>query len=159
MIGARSPVVAPAVRAATPLAAVVGVYLLFAGHNRPGGGFAAGLVIGAVVVLRAIAGIQRPANATVLVTAGTIVVLAVAIAPVVTGGTLLDQQVWSFEAPLLGTIKTGSALPFDIGVTAIVVGLLVALLEGLAPAFLDQPRLAGADRSTESAPPDERADR
>ncbi len=33
---------------------------------------------------------------------------------------------------MLGTVKSGTALPFDIAVTAIVVGLILALLDGLA---------------------------
>jgi multisubunit Na+/H+ antiporter MnhB subunit len=41
-----------AVRAITPIALVVAAYALFAGHNQPGGGFAAGLMLGAIVVLR-----------------------------------------------------------------------------------------------------------
>ena len=56
MIRGRSPVVRSAIRAASPLALLVAAFLFFAGHNQPGGGFAAGLVIGAVVALRTVAG-------------------------------------------------------------------------------------------------------
>lgn len=131
MIASRSPIVGLGVRAATPLALVVGTYLLFAGHNNPGGGFAAGLVYGAVVTLRTVAGMQRPSHATALISAGIITVCAVAVAPLVWGNTFLDQEIVSTTLPLLGKVKTGSALPFDIGVTAIVVGLVIALLDGL----------------------------
>ena len=62
MIPARSPVVQAGIRTASPLALTVAAYLFFAGHNQPGGGFAAGLVIGAVVALRAVAGLPRPAR-------------------------------------------------------------------------------------------------
>ena len=64
MIRGRSPVARAAIRAASPLAMLVGAYLFFAGHNRPGGGFAAGLVVGAVVALRMIVGLPRPRDAT-----------------------------------------------------------------------------------------------
>ena len=131
MIASRSPIVGLGVRAATPLALVVGTYLLFAGHNNPGGGFAAGLVYGAVVTLRTVAGMQRPSHATPLISAGIITVCAVAVAPLLWGNTFLDQEIVSTTLPLLGKVKTGSALPFDIGVTAIVVGLVIALLDGL----------------------------
>ena len=40
MIGTRSPIVRLAIQATSPLALVVATYLFFAGHNRPGGGFA-----------------------------------------------------------------------------------------------------------------------
>lgn len=132
MIGSRSPIVHLGIRAASPLAIVVGIYLLFAGHNRPGGGFAAGLVFGAVVTLRTVAGLQRPTHASGLIAAGITIVAAVAAAPLLWGDALLDQKVISADLPLFGVVKSGSALVFDIGVTAIVVGLVIALLDGLS---------------------------
>lgn len=132
MVADRSPVAEVAIRAATPLAILVGVYLLFAGHNNPGGGFAAGLVFGAVVTLRTLTGIQRPVGAMALITFGMLVVCGVAVAPLLFGNAFLDQVVISADAPVLGKIKSGSALPFDIGVTAIVVGLNLALLDGMS---------------------------
>jgi multisubunit Na+/H+ antiporter MnhB subunit len=137
MIASRSPIVRLGIRAASPLAIIVGLYLLFAGHNNPGGGFAAGLVFGAVVTLRTVAGLQRPTHATGLIAAGMLLVAAVAVAPLLWGDPLLDQKVVSLDVPLLGKIKSGSALPFDIGVTAIVVGLVIALLDGLSATALD----------------------
>ena len=139
MIGSRSPIVRLGIRAATPLALVVGTYLLFAGHNNPGGGFAAGLVYGAIITLRTVAGMQRPTHATGVITAGLATVAAVALAPLIFGNELLDQEIVSATLPLLGKVKTGSALPFDIGVAAIVVGLVIALLDGLGATELDEP--------------------
>ncbi|MGH1490891.1 MAG: MnhB domain-containing protein [Acidimicrobiales bacterium] len=153
MIAGRSPVVQLAVRAASPLAILVGVYLLFAGHNNPGGGFAAGLVFGAVVTLRTIAGLQRPTHGTGLVASGMMIVILVAIAPLLWGGIFLDQQVGSIELPLLGKIKSGSALPFDIGVTAIVVGLIVALLDGLSAVSLAEGTSSTAEPEESGAQP------
>jgi multicomponent Na+:H+ antiporter subunit B len=65
----------------------------------------------------------------------------VAIAPVLWGDPLLDQVVVTWDVPVLGTVKTGTALLFDLGVVAIVVGLIVALLDGLdAPSLVDGSR-------------------
>ena len=140
MIASHSPIARLGVRAASPLAIIVGVYLLFAGHNSPGGGFAAGLVFGAVVALRTVAGLQRPTHARELIAGGVLVTSAVAILPLFVGNALLDQEVVSATLPVLGKIKSGSALPFDIGVTAIVVGLIIALLDGLgAPELATEP--------------------
>ncbi len=147
MIAAHSPIVRLGIRAASPLAILVGVYLLFAGHNQPGGGFAAGLVFGAVAALRTVAGLQRPINTGALVAAGTALVAVVAVAPLLWGDPMLDQQIVSAEIPLLGKVKTGSALPFDIGVTAIVVGLVLAVLDGLGARELAEtsvPKPGGA---------------
>ena len=139
MIASRSPIVRQGIRAASPVALVVGLYLLFAGHNNPGGGFAAGLVFGAVVTLRTVAGLQRPSHGLGFIWSGMAIVIFVAAAPLLGGDVLLDQKVVSADLPIFGKIKSGSALPFDIGVTAIVVGLVVALLDGLSASSLDEP--------------------
>lgn len=131
MIAGRSPIVQTGVRAASPLALVVATFLFFAGHNRPGGGFAAGLVLGAVVALRTVAGMSRPRDAVSLLAAGGLVAAVVGIAPMLWGNVVLDQVVVDVELPLLGVVKTGTALLFDAGVTLIVVGLVVAVLNGL----------------------------
>ena len=134
MIDGLSPILRLGIRAASPFATVVGCYLLFAGHNYPGGGFAAGLVFGAVLALWTIAGIHKPAYGVTLVAAGALVVSGTALVPLLWGGVLFDQQVLSLEVPLLGKVKAGSALVFDIGVAAIVVGTVIAVLDGLGAA-------------------------
>jgi multicomponent Na+:H+ antiporter subunit A len=109
----------------------VAVYLFFAGHNRPGGGFAAGLVLGAVVALRTVAGLQRPIHAVGLLAGGGLVAAMVSVAPVVFGDALMNQAVVEATLPVIGKVKTGTAALFDAGVTAIVLGLVVAVLDGL----------------------------
>ncbi len=131
MIATRSPIVQLGIRAASPIALVVAVFLFFAGHNRPGGGFSAGLVLGAVVALRTVAGMSRPIRAVPLLTAGGLLAGAVAFLPMLWGDPLLDQVVVERSIPVLGAVKTGTALAFDAGVTMIVVGLVVAVLDGL----------------------------
>ena len=141
MIARTSPIVRLSVRAITPIALLIAAYVLFAGHNQPGGGFAAGLLLGAVIVLRTVAGLQQPRHAVVFLAVGGIVVGLEAIAPMLWGEPLLDQVVLSWELPLLGTVKTGSALVFDLGVVAVVVGLILALLDGFdAGSLVDRGR-------------------
>ncbi|MDH4277474.1 MAG: hypothetical protein OEW83_05260 [Acidimicrobiia bacterium] len=132
MIRHLSPMTRISVKLVTPPALLVGVYLLFAGHNNPGGGFAAGLVFGAVLILRTLAEVQEPRHAREIVAFGLFAAVAVAIAPALAGGVLFDQVIGEIEVPVLGKVKGGTALPFDIAVAAIVVGLVVALLDGLA---------------------------
>ena len=138
MIATRSPIARLGIQAASPLAIMAGVYLLFAGHNQPGGGFAAGLVFGAVVALRTVTGLQSPIGANTLIAVGVAIICLTAAAPLFFGHELLDQKIVSTELPLLGKVKTGSALPFDIGVAAVVVGLIIALLDGLGATQLAQ---------------------
>jgi len=135
---------------------VVAGYLFFAGHNRPGGGFAAGLVLGAVVALRVVVGLQRPRHALALMAAGGVLVATEALAPLLAGQPLLDQVVWEATVPVLGKVKAGSALVFDLGVTVIVLGLVTAVLDGLGAGELaDPPELPPAPprRSASGAEP------
>ncbi len=158
MISRTPPIVALAVRAVTPIAIVVAAYVLFAGHNQPGGGFAAGLMLGAIIVLRTVAGIQQPRHAAIWLSAGGVIAGLVAIGPLLWGEPLLDQVVVTWEAPVLGTVKTGSALLFDLGVVAIVVGLILALLDGLdSTSLVDRGRTpaVASVRSGETENPDD----
>lgn len=150
MITTRSPVARLGVQVASPLALMTGLYLLFAGHNQPGGGFSAGLVFGAVVALRSVTGLQRPNGATALIVIGLIAICAIAVVPLVGGNPLLDQQIVSADLPVLGKLKSGTALIFDLGVTAIVVGLIISVLDGLGAADLAKTArpVAATRRST-----------
>jgi len=141
VIARTSPIVMLAVRAVTPIALLIAAYVLFVGHNQPGGGFAAGLMLGAVLVLRTVAGLQRPTHAAVLLAVGGIIVGLVALAPLLWGEPLLDQVVVTWDVPVLGRVKSGSALVFDLGVVGIVVGLVLALLDGFgAETLVDRVR-------------------
>lgn len=150
MIDARSPIVVLGIRAASPLAILIAVFLFFAGHNRPGGGFAAGLMLGAVIALRTVAGLQKPVRPMVLLGAGAFIAGAVALGPVVAGELLLNQVIVERELPLLGKVKSGTAAVFDLGVTLIVVGLVFAVLDGLGATRMDRPGSA-TERRTESS--------
>jgi multisubunit Na+/H+ antiporter MnhB subunit len=141
MIARTSPIVSLAVRAVTPIALVVAAYALFAGHNQPGGGFAAGLMLGAIIVLRTVAGLQQPRHALIWLSVGGVIAGLAAIAPLLWGEPMLDQVVVTWDVPVLGVVKSGSALIFDLGVVAIVVGLVIALLDGLdAASLVDRSR-------------------
>lgn len=140
MIAGRSLVVRTGVQLASPLAVVVAVYLFFAGHNQPGGGFAAGLVFGAVVALRMVVGLPTVGSPVALLAAGGVIAGLVAVAPIVAGDVLLDQIVVDAELPLLGKVKAGTALVFDLGVTLVVVGLMACVLDALGAAGLGRER-------------------
>jgi multicomponent Na+:H+ antiporter subunit A len=131
------------------MAIVLAAYLFFAGHNQPGGGFAAGLVLGAVVWIRSIAGLRTWGGAVPLLAGGGVLIVLVSIAPMFFGRVLLDQAILEFELPLLGKVKTGTAALFDAGVTAIVVGLVVVVFDALAE--LDGPSDASADAPADAA--------
>lgn len=117
------------------------LYLLFAGHNQPGGGFVGGLVAGAAISLRYVAGgieeVRRTSRVRPWTILGTGVVVAVstALVPVVVGAPVLDAGYSAPEIEVLGKISLSSALVFDIGVYLCVVGLVLMVFEAFGDAF------------------------
>lgn len=134
MIADRSLVVQDGIRLASPLAIVVATVLFFAGHNQPGGGFAGGLVLGAVTALRSATGLSVPQHPIRMMSIGGVIIGFVALAPLVVGDVVLDQYVWETTVPVLGKVKAGTALIFDTGVVLVVVGLILAMLDALSMA-------------------------
>ncbi|HSJ27561.1 MAG TPA: MnhB domain-containing protein [Acidimicrobiia bacterium] len=116
---------------------VFSLFLLFSGHNAPGGGFIAGLVAAIAVVLRFIAGGRQwvqdvlPARPEVLLGVGLAIALGTGVLGWVWGGSFLESTKWEMDLPILGLVKATSALPFDIGVFIVVVGLATAMLSAL----------------------------
>lgn len=111
------------------------IYLLFAGHNQPGGGFAGGLVAGAAIALRYVAGgIEEVRGLTrfkpwTILGAGLLIDTLTAAIPLVLGEPVLDAGDLSLDIDGLGTVKATSGLPFDIGVYLVVVGLVLMVFE------------------------------
>lgn len=113
---------------------VFALFLLFTGHNAPGGGFVAGLVAGIALVLRFVAsgnhGITEvlPAPPEVLLGVGLGTALATGTGGWLWGTGFLQSTKVEMVLPVLGTVKATSALPFDIGVFIVVIGLTSALI-------------------------------
>lgn len=111
------------------------IFLLFAGHNQPGGGFVGGLVAGASVALRYAAGgidevraLSRFRPWTIL-GSGLLLSAAVAVMPLLSGDEVLVASAVRWEVPLLGGVSVASTLLFDIGVYLLVVGLVLMVFE------------------------------
>jgi multicomponent Na+:H+ antiporter subunit A len=133
----RSIVFEVVTRLLCPTIMVFSLFLLFSGHNNPGGGFAAGLVTGLALLVRYLAGGRyeldeaAPIDAGVLVGTGLTIATASGLAPLLFGGTILQSAVFDLHLPLLGKVHVVTSLLFDIGVYLVVVGLMLDLLRSL----------------------------
>jgi multicomponent Na+:H+ antiporter subunit A len=120
---------------------VFSIYLLFSGHNNPGGGFAAGLVTGLALVVRYLAGGRyeldeaAPVDAGALMGTGLFISAASGLAPLAFGGAVLQSAVVDLHLPLLGTLHLVTSVFFDVGVYVLVVGLVLDLLRSLGSAI------------------------
>ena len=131
---------------------VLSIYLLFAGHNLPGGGFAGGLVAGLALVARYLAGGRYELSAAVPVGAGAVLGTGIAIAattalaPLFFGADALTSTYWEAEVWLLGEVEFVTSTIFDIGVYLVVVGLVLDVLRSLG-AEVDRQGDDAADRA------------
>jgi multicomponent Na+:H+ antiporter subunit A len=131
-------------------AIIVSIYLLFAGHNLPGGGFAGGLLAGLALVARYLAGGRYELGEAVPIDPGKLLglgmVLAVgsAVVPLFVTGTPLQSAYFEADLPLLGHLSFGTSSIFDIGVYLVVIGLSLDILRSLGSEIdrqseLDEP--------------------
>ncbi|MEL5991106.1 Na+/H+ antiporter subunit A [Microbacterium phosphatis] len=134
---------------------VVSIYLLFAGHNLPGGGFAGGLVAGMALVMRYIAGgryelgVAAPTDAGWLLGSGMILAVSTTLVPLVLGADPLTRAVWEADLPILGHVEFVTSTIFDIGVYLVVIGLVLDVLRSLG-AEVDRQMKGEDERFTAS---------
>ena len=123
-----------------PLLLLFSLFLLFRGHNEPGGGFIAGLVAAAAVVLYLfsmdIASARQVLRVDPRSLLGSGMSLAVlsGVPGVFRGQPFFTAQWWEVTVPGIGMVKLSSVLLFDIGVYLVVVGAVLTIMLTLAEA-------------------------
>ena len=116
---------------------IVSLYVLFAGHNLPGGGFAGGLIAGMALVMRYVAGgryelgAAAPTDAGRLLGVGMSIAVACAIVPLLFGAPPLTSFFFEATLPVLGHVEFVTSTLFDIGVYLVVIGLVLDVLRSL----------------------------
>ncbi len=140
MIRPRSLILQTMARLLLPLQLLFSVFMLLRGHDLPGGGFIAGLVASAGFVLflfafgipatRALLGVD-PRSVT---GAGLLLAVASALLGLLRGQPAFTAQWWEPAIPLIGTVKIGSPVIFDVGVYLTVIGALLTIVVSLAEA-------------------------
>ncbi|CAN5450566.1 hypothetical protein BH10ACT1_BH10ACT1_32270 [soil metagenome] len=130
----RSFILDVVVRVVFHSALMLGLFLLFTGHNRPGGGFVGGLVASAALALRYVAGgideVREvlPVRAWTILGLGLSTATASALVPLLAGRQLLEHFKGDLDLGPLGVAHYNTALAFDIGVALVVIGMTLMLL-------------------------------
>ncbi|SCG52508.1 Na+/H+ antiporter subunit A [Micromonospora halophytica] len=128
-------------------------FLLFSGHNAPGGGFSGGLVAGLALALRYLAGGRyeladsAPVGAGPVLGAGLAISVGSGVVGLLVTGTVLESTKVDLPLPGLGGPYLVTSLFFDVGVYLVVVGLVLDILRSLG---------AEVDRHIEAAGRSER---
>lgn len=121
-----------------PLAVMVAVFFFLRGHNEPGGGFVAGLVLSVALLLQyIISGTQWVEAHLYLrlrrwIAVGLLLVLATGLGPLLFGYPFLTSHTAHWTLPLIGDIHVASATFFDLGVFSLVVGSTMMILTSIA---------------------------
>ncbi|HEY8606487.1 MAG TPA: monovalent cation/H+ antiporter subunit A [Noviherbaspirillum sp.] len=131
-----------------PFMVVVTAYFFMRGHNLPGGGFVAGLIFAAALIVQyMIAGTVwvethirlRPHR---WIGYGLLVALCTGLGALLFGYPFLTSHTAHLHLPLLGEVHVPSAFAFDLGVFAVVVGSTMLILVGLAHQSIRSHRIA-----------------
>ncbi len=143
-----------------PVLAAAAAFLLLRGHDLPGGGFVAGITMAVAFIL------QYMARGTVWVEArlrvlpvrwmgiGLLLAVGTGTAASLYGRPFLSSSFSYLDIPLLGAVPLSSALVFDIGVFALVVGATVLMLIAIAHQSVRSHRMPsgrGTARSSSTA--------
>jgi multicomponent K+:H+ antiporter subunit A len=125
-----------ATRVLLPIALTVGIYIFLRGHNQPGGGFIAGLIVSIALIMQymasgyAWAAARSRLDAQTMIGAGVLIAGFTGFASFVFDSSFLTSTYDYWTWPVVGTFEVASAVAFDIGVFLAVVGtVLLALFQ------------------------------
>ena len=125
------------VRLILPIAVLVALHLFLRGHNEPGGGFVAALVMAIAFIAQYMVGgtewVEDRTNLRPVLWMATGLLLAVVtgLGSLVVGHPFMTSHAWHFELPAVGAVHLPSATFFDLGVFAVVLGAVLLLLTAL----------------------------
>lgn len=110
------------------------VYLFFAGHNSPGGGFVGGLVLAAAFLLLFIVydmeTIQKaiPLDFKKVAALGAFLAVGTGLGALLFGAPFITQAFGHFHVPFFGEVELATVTIFESGVALTVVGVVVTIL-------------------------------
>ncbi|HYE40738.1 MAG TPA: hydrogen gas-evolving membrane-bound hydrogenase subunit E, partial [Ramlibacter sp.] len=139
------------VRLLLPVAGVFAFHLFMRGHNEPGGGFVAGLVVAIAFIAQYMVSGTRWVEARMRlvpprwIAVGLLVALCTGMGSMALGYPFLTTHTAHLVLPVVGEIHVPSAALFDLGVFAVVVGSTLLLLTAIAHQSLRSQRRRPAD--------------
>jgi multicomponent K+:H+ antiporter subunit A len=142
-----------------PVIGVIAIFFLLRGHDLPGGGFVAGIIMATAFILQYIARGTAwvEARLTILplrwMGVGLLLAAATGIGAWLFARPFLTSFFSYLDIPLIGAVPLASALLFDVGVFAVVVGATVLMLIALAHQSLRGHRTPRAHEPTMPARP------
>jgi multicomponent Na+:H+ antiporter subunit B len=125
----------------------IGLHYFLRGHNAPGGGFIAGLIIAVAALIGRMSGNQRLLTVPPmrLIPVGLLLAAATGIAPMLAGYGFLKSAHGHETWPIIGEFEWSTAVLFDAGVFLVVVGTTLTIIDLLAEAR--GPERIGLDRA------------
>jgi multisubunit Na+/H+ antiporter MnhB subunit len=126
----RSPIIRSIARFAVPLSLLVALRIFFQGHDLPGGGFVAGVLLAAAGAIYMLAfGIRRAAAVSWwrVGVVGLLISVLTGTVPLLRGRPYMDNVILH-----LGTYHLPTATFFDLGVMLIVLGTLMTIFVELS---------------------------
>jgi multicomponent K+:H+ antiporter subunit A len=121
-----------------PLTLTVGIYLFLRGHNQPGGGFIAALVVAIAFLVQYLAAgfdwsdKRRQFGEHNLIAWGVLSAMATGLGAMALGAKFLTSWFDYFSLPLIGKFELASAMLFDLGVFLTVFGAVMLALAQLS---------------------------
>lgn len=113
---------------------MLGIHFLLRGHNMPGGGFIAGLMVAFAALI-----MRMARNETLLIIspdflipAGLLVAAITGLVPMAFGLPFLTSAHGKVMVPGFGPMEWSTAAIFDTGVFMVVIGTTVAIIDSLA---------------------------
>jgi multicomponent K+:H+ antiporter subunit A len=149
------------VRLLLPVAGLFAFHLFMRGHNEPGGGFVAGLVVAIAFIAQYMVGGTRWVEARMRllpprwIAFGLLLALGTGLGSLALGHPFLTTHTMHVHWPLVGEVHLPTAALFDLGVFSVVVGATLLLLTAIAHQSLRASRqqAAAADDEHEKEKP------
>jgi multicomponent K+:H+ antiporter subunit A len=125
-------------RVLMPLAAMVGLYIFLRGHNEPGGGFVAGLVIAIALLMQYMASgfawtqARQRIQYHAMIGTGVVIAGLTGIGSWLFGSPFLTSSYTYIHLPPIEEFEVATAMLFDLGVFLTVLGAVMLMLYSLS---------------------------